>query len=318
MARPHRPDGSDRQFGDGAEFQRMAPDGVTTHANRVELKDVTPASLLEMEGDVARSARQIAQTRVGVIAFGCTSGSFVGGPGYDDRLIGIIEGETGVAATTTTTAVIWALQALRVSRIALATPYTDEVTQLEVNYLQANGFEVTNWQGGGIVGGGGHSGMPAGGLLPPRPRRRQRPGRGGFHLLHRLPHDREHSQAGGRSRQARDHVEPGDLCRLPAHPGCGRCPVGVRVTLRPAPRPGHDLAAGGRQRHRCRIERPRQAGRFVRTRTARHAHAPPSAGFWCFHVSRVDGRRIDRDVNRYSTACAFRNIRSLVPTASGQ
>ena len=42
------------------EFQRLAPDGVTTHANRVELKDVTPASLLEMEADVARSARQIA------------------------------------------------------------------------------------------------------------------------------------------------------------------------------------------------------------------------------------------------------------------
>ena len=132
------------------EFQRMAPDGVTTHANRVELKDVTPASLREMEGDVARSARQIAQTRVGVIAFGCTSGSFVGGPGYDQRLIGLIEAETGVAATTTT-AVLRALQALRVSRIALATPYTDEVTRLEVDYLQANGFEVTNWQGGGIV-----------------------------------------------------------------------------------------------------------------------------------------------------------------------
>ncbi len=134
------------------EFQRMAPDGVTTHANRVELKDVTPASLREMEGDVARSARQIAQTRVGVIAFGCTSGSFVGGPGYDERLIGLIEDETGVAATTTTTAVIRALHACRVSRIALATPYIDEVTRLEVGYLQANGFEVTNWQGGGIVG----------------------------------------------------------------------------------------------------------------------------------------------------------------------
>ena len=133
------------------EFQRLAPDGVTTHANRVELKDVTPASLREMEADVARSARQIAQTRVGVIAFGCTSGSFVGGAGHDERLIGIIEGETGVAATTTTTAVIRALQALRVSRIALATPYTDEVTRLEVDYLQANGFEVTDWRGGGIV-----------------------------------------------------------------------------------------------------------------------------------------------------------------------
>ena len=134
------------------EFQRMAPEGVTTHANRVELKDVTPASLLEMEADTARSARQVAQTRVGVIAFGCTSGSFVGGPGYDDRLTRIIEDETGVTATTTTTAVMRALNAFGVSRIALVTPYTNEVTRLEVDYLQANGFEVTNWKGGGIVG----------------------------------------------------------------------------------------------------------------------------------------------------------------------
>jgi maleate isomerase len=134
------------------EFQRMAPEGVSTHANRVELKDVTPASLLEMEADTARSARQVAQTRVGVIAFGCTSGSFVGGPGYDDRLTRIIEDETGVTATTTTTAVMRALNAFGVSRIALVTPYTNEVTRLEVDYLQANGFEVTNWKGGGIVG----------------------------------------------------------------------------------------------------------------------------------------------------------------------
>ncbi|MHA1530348.1 MAG: hypothetical protein ACTSVG_15105 [Alphaproteobacteria bacterium] len=54
------------------------------------------------------------------------------GPGYDDRLIGIIEDKTGVGATTTTTAVIRALRALQVSRIALATPYIDEVTRLEV------------------------------------------------------------------------------------------------------------------------------------------------------------------------------------------
>lgn len=133
------------------EFQRMAPDGVTTHANRVELKDVTPASLLAMEGDTVRSARQIAQTRVGVIAFGCTSGSFVGGAGYDDRLIRMIENETGVQATTTTTAVVRALRLIGATKIALATPYTDEVTKLEVDYLQANGFEVTAWQGGGIT-----------------------------------------------------------------------------------------------------------------------------------------------------------------------
>lgn len=133
------------------EFQRMAPEGVTTHANRVELKDVTPDSLLAMEDDTVRSARQAAQTRVGVMAFGCTSGSFVGGAGYDDRLIQMIEDETGVPSTTTTTAVVRALRLTGVTRIALATPYTDEVTRLEVDYLQANGFEVTDWQGGGIT-----------------------------------------------------------------------------------------------------------------------------------------------------------------------
>ncbi len=42
------------------EFQRMAPEGMSVHANRVELKDVTPDSLLAMENDTVRSARQIA------------------------------------------------------------------------------------------------------------------------------------------------------------------------------------------------------------------------------------------------------------------
>ncbi len=133
------------------EFYKMAPEGVSIHANRVALKDVTRDALLAMEHDTARSAAGIATVRVGVITFACTSGSFVGGPGYDDKLIKIIEDETGVRATTTTSAVINALVSLNVSKIALATPYTDEITKLEVNFLQAAGFEVTNWKGGGIV-----------------------------------------------------------------------------------------------------------------------------------------------------------------------
>lgn len=133
------------------EFQRMAPEGVTTHANRIYLKDVTPESLPEMERDTASAAVAIASVRVGVVCFGCTSGSFVGGPGYDDRLIAIMQDATGVPATTTTTSVMRALGSLGVSRIALAAPYVDEVVQLEVDYLQAAGYEVTNWKGGGLV-----------------------------------------------------------------------------------------------------------------------------------------------------------------------
>ncbi len=133
------------------EFHRMAPDGVSTHANRVYLKDVTPGSLAGMADHAAESARGLAAIRIGVLAFGCTSGSFIGGKGTDARLIKIIEEATGIPATTTTTAVLRALELLGVRRIALATPYTEEVTGLEARFLADHGFEVTRARGGGLV-----------------------------------------------------------------------------------------------------------------------------------------------------------------------
>ncbi|MFQ5774960.1 MAG: aspartate/glutamate racemase family protein [Kiloniellaceae bacterium] len=133
------------------EFNRMAPDGVSVHANRVYLKDVTPQSLAGMEAHAAESARGLASIRIGVLAFGCTSGSFVGGKGYDEKLIRLMEDATGIPATTTTTAVVRALRLIGVRRIALATPYSDEVTALEARFLEDHGFEVTRRAAGGIV-----------------------------------------------------------------------------------------------------------------------------------------------------------------------
>ena len=133
------------------EFARMSPEGVSVHANRVYLKDVTPTSLLAMESEVRASAEGLAEIRIGVLAFGCTSGSFVGGKGYDDRLIERVEQATGVPATTTTTAVLRALRLLGVQRICMATPYIDEVNDLEVKFLAGHDIEVVKSRGGGIV-----------------------------------------------------------------------------------------------------------------------------------------------------------------------
>lgn len=132
------------------EFHRMAPDGLLTLAARIPLKDVTPNSLLKMKEQTADAAKRVAAARVGVLAFGCTSGSFVGGDGYDQQLINIMEDATGLPATTTTTAVLRALNLLNVNKIALATPYTDDLTKLEVQLLTDKGYEVVAWQGGGI------------------------------------------------------------------------------------------------------------------------------------------------------------------------
>ena len=68
------------------EFHRMAPEGVSVHANRVYLKNVTPEALEGMAEHAAASARGLASIRIGVLAFGCTSGSFIGGKGYDQKL----------------------------------------------------------------------------------------------------------------------------------------------------------------------------------------------------------------------------------------
>ncbi len=133
------------------EFARMLPEGVTAHANRVRLRDVTPASLREMEEDAARAAAELAPVRLGVMAFGCTSGSFVGGAGHEERIRTRIEQATGLPATTASGAVLRALRLLGARRISLVTPYTEEVTALEIAFLEARGFEVLSHHCGGLV-----------------------------------------------------------------------------------------------------------------------------------------------------------------------
>jgi len=133
------------------EFNRLSPEGVSVHANRVYLKDVTPDSLIDMTDEAKTSAQGLVGIRVDCLAFGCTSGSFVGGPGHDKKLIAIIEDATGVAATTTTTAVIRAFAILGVSRVALVTPYIDAVNEIEIDFLRQSGIEVTGCRGGGLT-----------------------------------------------------------------------------------------------------------------------------------------------------------------------
>jgi maleate isomerase len=133
------------------EFNRMAPDGLSVHANRVYLESVIPEHLKGMEGEAEDSARALVSCRLGVIAFGCTSGSFVGGKGYDDLLADKIAAATGLPATTTAGAVLRSLRLLGVGRVALATPYIDAVNAIEEKWLEDNGIEVTRSAGGGIV-----------------------------------------------------------------------------------------------------------------------------------------------------------------------
>src|SRR5699024_3498289 len=70
------------------EFQMMAPNGVTTHTTRVKLSEdpshFTPEDLVALEDRTLEATSVIAQAPLQAIAFGCTSGSFINGPAYDE------------------------------------------------------------------------------------------------------------------------------------------------------------------------------------------------------------------------------------------
>ena len=91
--------------------------------------------------------------------FGCTSGSFIKGMGWDQECIKRIEKASGSPGLTTSTAVMEALNALGAKSVAVLTPYPDATNEAERKFLENNGVHVTN------IAGMDMSGVP-GGRIP--------------------------------------------------------------------------------------------------------------------------------------------------------
>lgn len=137
-----------------AEFCRIAPVGVTTHTTRIALSDqpelFTIDDLSNLHPNALKAAKLLSQAPLDVIAFGCTSGSLVHGVGYDLALVNSMEQITSLPCTTTATAITVALRSFEVSKIAIATPYTEDVNQLTKHFFMDSGFHITNITGLGL------------------------------------------------------------------------------------------------------------------------------------------------------------------------
>ena len=113
------------------EFHKYAPEGVTVMTQRVLFERVDPEGLREMGGRIDSAAKLLATAHPDLVLFGCTSGSLIGGFGYDLELIKRMEGQCGAKALTTSSAVLMALKALGAKRVVVATPYVDRVNEIE-------------------------------------------------------------------------------------------------------------------------------------------------------------------------------------------
>jgi maleate isomerase len=126
------------------ELPIHAPEGVVVHFNRMSRpgSGITRESLLAMMDSVDRSAYDLAQAQPEVILYGCTSGSFLSGPGREDELATRITKGTGIAAYTTSTAVIRALEAVGAKHVFMLTPYPDDVNEHEIGFLRFRSISV--------------------------------------------------------------------------------------------------------------------------------------------------------------------------------
>lgn len=94
------------------EFAGALPDGVSLHAARMRLAGVAADALSAMADDAERCADLLATADVDVVAYGCTTGSLVDGPGHDEAIETRLEEVAGVPAVATAASVRRALDAL--------------------------------------------------------------------------------------------------------------------------------------------------------------------------------------------------------------
>lgn len=129
------------------DAMRLCPEGVGMHFTRVSNPDsITVASLADLVSDLSRAAGTLLPDgSLDVVCYACTSGSLVAGEETVFAELG--KGAPGAVATSLITGVTAALKALQVRRIAVATPYLDEINEMERIYLGACGFEVVRIKG---------------------------------------------------------------------------------------------------------------------------------------------------------------------------
>jgi maleate isomerase len=139
------------------EPQMMAPEGVQFVTTRLSFRKSRLEDDAALVNDIETHAQLVADAQVDLIALNCTAASLVVGPDAINRRI---TAATEIRSTTTIEAVMAALEAARIRRFALMTPYLPEVVAVESAYFERHGLKVD-----------AHAGVPCGdpiaqGLIP--------------------------------------------------------------------------------------------------------------------------------------------------------
>lgn len=129
------------------EFNAVAPRDISILATRLKLERGDAKSLEKMADRTEEACELLSSAEVDVVVYACTTGSLVRGLEWESRLVKRMKSKTSAKVTTTARAVVDALKDKNLKRVAVGTPYTEDLNKIERKFLETNGIEVTQIKG---------------------------------------------------------------------------------------------------------------------------------------------------------------------------
>ena len=131
--------------------QLIRPERFTFHSARMRMKHVKKEELAAMDAQSDRCALELSDARVDVLGYACLVAIMAMGRGYhreSQQRLGLVvrDNDAEAAVITSAGALVDGLKVLGAKRIALVAPYMKPLTELVVDYIEHEGFEVKVWR----------------------------------------------------------------------------------------------------------------------------------------------------------------------------
>lgn len=133
------------------DFYRNLPHDTTVHTGRMYMVDTTVEGESRMLDEFTMPAAEAVGTALPhMTVFGCTSAGALRGKDYDRDLCRRIGEVTGSTPVSVIESVNQALRETRAKRVAVVTPYIDDLNERIRASIEAEGIEVSAMHGMGI------------------------------------------------------------------------------------------------------------------------------------------------------------------------
>ena len=116
---------------------------IDLYSNRINCYNpLTNETLKKMADDIPEVTKNILpDQKLDCVAYGCTSGTIAAGYQSIYEKVNLVKPNTKV--TTPITSAINALKTLKINKVSIFTPYTDEINQSVINYFKNEKIEIS-------------------------------------------------------------------------------------------------------------------------------------------------------------------------------